>query len=73
MGVLGRMKRENNVTAEQLPVVLGQANLDMTRQSTAVGDLSRVLDSDDDGSIADEVARIGSSIVGGMLRQGATA
>ena len=73
MGVLGRMKRENHVTAEQLPVVLGQANLDMTRQSTAVGDLSRVLDSEDDGSIADEVARIGSSIVGGMLRQGATA
>lgn len=73
MGVLGRMKRQHNVTAEQLPVVLGQANLDMTRQSTAVGDLSRVLDSDDDGGIADEVARIGSSILGGMLGQGATA
>ena len=72
MGVLGRMRREHNVTAEQLPVVLGQANLDMTRQSSAVGDLSRVLDSEDDGSIADEVARIGSSILGGMLRQGAT-
>lgn len=69
MGVLGRMKRDQGVVAEQLPVVLGQANLDMARQSSAVGDLSRVLDSNQDGQIADDVARIGSSIVSGMLGQ----
>ena len=73
MGVLGRMKREKTVDAEQLPVVLGQANLEMSRQSAAVGDLSRILDSDDDGTIADDVARIGSSIISGMLGQGASA
>ena len=69
MGVLGRMKRDQGVNAEQLPVVLGQANLEMARQSTAVGDLSRVLDSSQDGQIAADVARIGSSIASGMLGQ----
>ena len=71
MGVLGRMKRQQSVGAEQLPEVLGQANLDMARQSPAVGDLSRILDSNHDGHIADDVARIGSSILGGLLGRGA--
>ncbi len=69
MGVLGRMKRDQNVGAEQLPVVLGQANLDMARQSGPAGELSRVLDSNQDGQIADDVARIGTSILSGMLGQ----
>ncbi|MEO6486429.1 MAG: DUF937 domain-containing protein [Thermoanaerobaculia bacterium] len=71
MGVLGRMKRQQNVGAKQLPEVLGQANLDMARQSPAIGDLSRILDRDNDGEIADDVARIGSSILGGLFGQGA--
>ena len=72
MAVLGRMKREQNMSADELPVVLGQANLDMARQSTAVGDLSRVLDGNQDGQIADDIARLGSSIVGGMLGRDAS-
>ena len=70
MGVLGRMKRQQNVDAEKLPDVLGKANLDLTRRSPSVGDLSRVLESDHEGTIADEVARIGTSILGGMLGRG---
>jgi hypothetical protein len=69
MGVLGRMKRRQKIGAEQLPVVLGQANLVMTRQSTAVGDLSRILDGNHDGQIADDIARIGTSVLGGLLSQ----
>ncbi|MGZ4778635.1 MAG: DUF937 domain-containing protein [Thermoanaerobaculia bacterium] len=69
MGVLGRMKRQDGIGAERLPEVLGQASLDMTRQSPAAGDLSRILDSDHDGQIADDVARIGSSILGGLMGQ----
>ena len=72
MGVLGRMKRQENIGAEQLPVVLGKANLEMSRQSTAVGDLSRVMDTDADGDIAEEIARIGSSVVGGMFGRDAS-
>ncbi len=67
MGVLGRMKRQQGIDAKKLPEVLGQANLEMTRQSTSVGELSRILDSNHDGQIADDVARIGSSILGGIL------
>jgi hypothetical protein len=69
MGVLGRMKRQQSVGAEQLPEVLGQASLEMARQSPAVGDLSRILDSNHDGQIADDIARIGSSVFGGLLSQ----
>ena len=69
MGVLGRMKLEQGVNAEQLPVVLGQANLDMTRKSSGAGELSRVLDSNQDGQIADDVARIGTSIFNAMVGQ----
>jgi hypothetical protein len=72
MGVLGRMKRQENIGADQLPVVLGKANLEMSRQSTAVGDLSRVMDTDADGDIAEEIARIGSSVVGGMFGRDAS-
>jgi hypothetical protein len=71
MGVLGRMKRQQSVGAEQLPKVLGQANLEMARQSSAIGDLSRILDSNHDGQIADDVARIGSSVFGALFAQGA--
>jgi hypothetical protein len=72
MGVLGRMKQQQSVDAEKLPEVLGQAKLDMTRQSPAVGDLSRILDSNHDGQIADDLARIGSSVLGGLLSQAAS-
>lgn len=73
MGVLGRMKRDQSIDAQKLPEVLGQASLDMSRQSPAIGDLSRVLDSNQDGQIADDVARIGSSVLGGLLGDNATA
>lgn len=72
MGVLGKMKQQQGLDAEQLPAVLGKANLDMTRQSSAVGDLSRVFDTNHDGEIADDIARIGSSIVGGMFGRDAS-
>ena len=71
MGVLGRLKRAG-MGADQLPVILGKADLDMARQSTAVGDLRRVLDSNQDGGLADDIARIGSSIVGGMFGRDAS-
>ena len=67
MNVLGRMKRDQSMDAEKLPEVLGQANLDMARQSPAVGDLSRVLDGDDASKISDDIARIGSTVLGGLL------
>ena len=72
MNVLGRMKRDQSMDAETLPEVLGQANLDMARQSPAVGDLSRVLEGDDEGKISDDIARIGSSVLGGLVGEPAS-
>jgi hypothetical protein len=69
MGVLGRMKRQEGVGPQQLPEVLGRANLDIARQSPEAGDLSRIFDKDGDGHIADDLARIGSSVLGGFLGQ----
>lgn len=71
MGVLGRMKQQNP-DAGKLPEVLGQTNLDMTRDSPAIGELSRIFDSNHDGQIADDVARIGSSLFGGLFGKNAT-
>ena len=71
MGVLGRMKQDQSIGAEKLPEVLGQASLDMARQSPAVGELSRVLDSNHDEQIADDVARIGTSVLGGLRSESA--
>lgn len=64
------MKHQQNVGAEQLPKVLGQASLSMTRDSPAVGELSRVFDRNHDGQIADDIARIGASLVGGLFGTG---
>lgn len=72
MGVLGRMKRQKDGGDSDLPSTLGQTSLEITRQSTAAGDLSRALESEDDGQIADDLARIGASILG-VLGQSARA
>lgn len=56
-GVIARLK----IGAESLPAILGQANLEMARQTPAVGDLSRILDGDHDGQIADDIASIGKT------------
>lgn len=69
MGVLGRMKRQRNVGSAELPEILGQANAEVAKQSPVIGELSRILDRDNDGDIADDVARLGSSIFGRMLGQ----
>jgi hypothetical protein len=60
MGVLGRMKKEDGVGAQQLPEVLGQSN-------GATGALGGILDRNHDGSIADDVTRMGTSVLGGLF------
>lgn len=69
MGVLGRMKRQQGVGAKQLPQVLEQSKIDIEKQLPATAGLSRVLDMNQDGQIADDIARIGSSVLGGLFSQ----
>jgi hypothetical protein len=64
MGALGRMKRQKGIETSQLPDVLRQS----TSKQPELGGLASVLDSNDDGQIADDVARIGRSVLGGLFK-----
>lgn len=64
MGVLGRMKRQRGIEAQQLPDVLGQGKADIEREAPATAGLGRILDQNNDGKIADDLARLGAQIFG---------
>lgn len=64
MGALGRMKKKQGIDAAQLPNVLQQ-----NASRPELGGLGRVLDSNNDGQIADDIARLGSSVLGGFLKR----
>jgi hypothetical protein len=63
MGVLGRMKQQKQIDANQLPEVLGQSRA----QVEAIPGLGGLLDANHDGSIADDIMRMGSSALGGLF------
>jgi hypothetical protein len=67
MGVLGRMKKDDGVGAQQLPEVLGQANAEVAQNAPATTGLGGILDQNHDGNIADDIARIGGSMLGGLF------
>lgn len=67
MGVLGRMKRQKGLGPAELPEVLDQSRVDMERHAPETAGLGRVLDANDDGRIADDLARLGTSVLGGLF------
>lgn len=64
MGVLGRMKRSSNLDANRLPEVLQQSREQGERETPGLGGL---LDANNDGSITDDLLRMGGSALGGMF------
>ena len=67
MGALGKMKREKGLDATGLAGMLDTERQDLEArlpQKPAGGGLMDMLDSDDDGSIIDDLARIGGSLFG---------
>ena len=64
MGVLGRMKAQKGLDASRLPDVL-QASREQGEQE--VPGLGGLLDANHDGSVADDLLRMGSSALGGMF------
>jgi hypothetical protein len=68
MGVLGRAKQQSGLDASRLPDVLQQTTQQMQRQSPSLGGLAGMLDSNHDGQIADDVAKIGSSVLGKLFK-----
>jgi hypothetical protein len=64
MGVLGRMKQSKGLDANRLPEVLQQSHQQGQREVPGLGGL---LDQNNDGSMADDLLRMGSSALGGMF------
>jgi hypothetical protein len=64
MGVLGKMKRTQGLDANRLPDVLQQSREQGERESPGLGGL---LDANHDGSVADDLLRMGSSALGGIF------
>lgn len=64
MGVLGRMKQSKGLDANRLPEVLQQSREQGEQEMPGLGGL---LDANNDGSMADDLLRMGTSALGGMF------
>ncbi|HEX8411081.1 MAG TPA: DUF937 domain-containing protein [Thermoanaerobaculia bacterium] len=64
MGVLGRMKQSKGLDANRLPEVLNQAREQGEKETPGLGGL---LDANNDGSVTDDLLRMGSTALGGMF------
>jgi len=69
MGVLGRMKQQKGLGASQLPGALQQSANQMEKEVPGAGSFASILDSNNDGQIADDIARLGSTVLGGFLKR----
>lgn len=69
MGALGRTQRRKGLDAAGLSSMLGkERELARQRSPQAVDMLTRLLDADDDGSVMDEVAQMGSKLLGSLFK-----
>lgn len=64
MGVLGRMKQKKGLDANRLPDVLQQSRAQAEQETPGLGGL---LDANNDGNVADDLLRMGTSALGGMF------
>ena len=70
MGYLGRQKRQQILDVGGLTEMLSrEQQVAQQRSPQAVDIFTRMLDADDDGSIMDEVAELGSSLLGSLFKQ----
>lgn len=69
MGALGKAKNQQGLDASGLAGLLGQER-DIARQRApqAADMVSRLLDSDGDGDVMDDVAKLGTSLLGGLFK-----
>jgi hypothetical protein len=67
MGALGRQKRDNRLNSGGLSELLGSERREMERASPAAGMLGKLLDQDGDGSVADDIAKLGTGLLGGLF------
>ncbi len=69
MGMLGKVKRENNLDADGLSSVLANTREQAAPQNPLMGYASQLLDKNNDGSIMDDIAGMGMNILGNMFKK----
>ena len=70
LGYLGRQRQAHNLDAAGLASMLQREHQVVRQRSPQAADmLSQLLDADHDGSIMDEVAEMGSSLLGSLFKQ----
>jgi hypothetical protein len=69
MGALGRQKRQQNLDVGGLAGMLGAERQQIEASSPAAGLLGQLLDQDGDGSVADDVAKLGGGFLSRLLRR----
>lgn len=70
LAALGRQKQQQGLDPRRLADLLGQERERVAReQPQAMAIIGQLLDQDGDGSVADEVAEIGKSLLGSLFRR----
>ena len=69
MAVLGRMKQQKGIDASRLPDVLNRTNTQIQKETPGSGGLASILDGNNDGSVMDDLGRMGSSVLGGLFKK----
>jgi hypothetical protein len=67
MAALGRMKRQESVQPGGMGSVLQREQEEVARRAPAAGGLVGILDQNNDGSIVDDLARMGPGLLGGLF------
>jgi hypothetical protein len=68
MGALGRQQRQQDLDVGALTGVLAEENRTAAETAPALSGLARILDSDQDGSVADDLAKLGKGLLGGLFK-----
>lgn len=67
MGMLGQTQRQQNLDAPGLAQMLQGEQQHVAASAPGLGGLARLLDSDNDGHITDDLAKIGGKLLGGLF------
>lgn len=69
MGALGKARRQQNLDAGGLSDLLTNERVGLQRKNPQLGGLAQLLDADGDGQVADDVAKLGKKLLGGLFRR----
>ncbi len=69
MGTLGKTKRQQGLNVMDLASLLTQTRSAQANQNPTMALVTRFLDGNNDGSIVDDVARIGMQMLGGLFKK----